>query len=252
MERRHSPTASNHHPRRSGGAGRSPLLCAPLRFLGMTISGLFLWLIVLTGSATAQVGHPPGASPYHDIRQGHTLTLLGGYFSGDGGDFNVAPHDGPVIGARYDIRSSRALQFGLGVFYGDLQRFIVNPSLTNSRTGPVKQSVTFIELDLQMNATGGKSWHRIAPYIGLAGGLGISSNTPADTSRFEFGNKFYLAPNGGFRLFFSQRLHLRAEAKATFWKITYPTTFRVNPGSVFSEWTNSWWLQAGLGYSISP
>jgi hypothetical protein len=252
MERRQSPNVSNRHPRRSDRAGRSPLLSAPRRLLGLTISGLFLWLTVATGSATAQVGHPPGASPYRDIRQGHTLTLLGGYFFGNGGEFNVAPHDGPSIGARYDIRSSRAIQLGLGVFYGDLQRFIVNPSLTTPRTGPVKQSVTFIELDVQMNPSGGKSWHRIAPYLGLAGGLGISSNTPADTSRFDFGNKFYLAPNGGFRLFFSQRLHLRAEAKATFWKITYPTTFRVDPGTTFTEWTNSWWLQAGLGYSISP
>jgi opacity protein-like surface antigen len=218
--------------------------------LGMTI---FAAISLLASPLAAQVGYPPSTSPYRDIQKGHTITPMAGYFFGDGGQFNVGPHDGPVYGARYDLRSSRAIGVGLGVFYGDLQRFIVNPSLTNPRSGPVSQSVTFIELDMQLNPTGGKSWHRIAPFLGLGTGLGISSSTPADTSRFDFGNKFYFVPSGGFRLFLSQRLHLRAEGKATFWKITYPTTFRIEQsGTTFTEWSTSWWVMGGLGYSISP
>src|SRR6476660_3174121 len=225
--------------------------CASLRATRVVLSCLIP--ASLATVAHAQVGHSPTSTPYRDIRAGHTVTPMGGYFFGNGGEFNVAPHDGPVIGGRYDLRSSRAIGVGLGVYYGDLQRFIVNPSLTDARSGPVDQSVTFIELDVQMNPAGGKSWHRIAPFLGLGGGLAISSSTPADTSRFDFGNKFYLVPSGGFRFFLSQRLHLRTEAKATFWKITYPTTFRIEAsGTTFTEWTTSWWLQAGLGYSISP
>ena len=218
--------------------------------------------------APAQVGHPPQSSPYRDIRKGHTLTGTGGYFSGDGGQFGIGPHSGAVIGLRYDIRTASAIQLGIGGGHGSLDRFIVNPfvRLANRRSGPVSQSVTFAEVNLQLNLTGGKSWHRIAPFVGASGGIALSSSTPADTSRYKFGRKFYLAPQVGMRLFLGDRLHLRAEARATFWKLNYPTTFQqepveepgtaenrnaVIPGNRLSEWTTSSWLLAGLGYSFS-
>ena len=133
-------------------------------------------------SVFAQVGHPPQSSPYRDIRKGHTITAIGGYFGGDGGTLGIGPHDGPLYGGRYDIRTGGTIQLGLGVIYGDLERFIVNPNVPEAerRTGPVKQSVTFAEVALQFNLTGGKTWHRLAPFVGASGGLAISSNTPAD------------------------------------------------------------------------
>jgi hypothetical protein len=153
--------------------------------------------------------------------------------------------------------------------HGSLERFIMDPfvSVENRRSGPVSQSVTFAELALQFNVTGGKSWRRIAPYVAASGGLAFAGGTPADTSRYEFGRKFYVSPSIGFRFFLSDRLSLRAEARAAFWKLNYPTTFQreppgepdtpenigaIIPGNNLSEWTASSWLQAGLGYSFSP
>jgi hypothetical protein len=236
---------------------------------------LFAWLAatialgpLLVTSLAAQVGHTPQSSPYRDIRKGHTFTALGGYFSGDGGDFGIGPHDAPIFGVRYDIRTSGTLQLGLGVAHARLERMIVDPfvRLANRFSGPVNQSVTFAEVDVQFNLTGGKSWHRIAPFVGAGGGLAFATSTPADTSRYEFGRKFYLVPSIGTRVFLSDRLHFRAEARATFWKLNYPTTFQqepveepgtqenpnaVIPGDNLSQWTTSSWLQAGLGYSFS-
>ena len=62
---------------------------------------------------------------------------------------------------------------------------------------------------LQFNLSGGKSWHRIAPFVGAGVGLAFAKATPADTSQYEFGRKFYLAPSVGFRFFITDRLHLR-------------------------------------------
>jgi hypothetical protein len=170
-----------------------------------------------------------------------------------------------VFGGRYDIRTSRTIQFGLGLAHGSLDRFIVNPfvALANRRTGPVSQSVTFAEVNIQFNLTGGKSWRRLAPFVAGSGGLAFASGTPADTSQYEFGNKFYIAPALGFRFFVTDRIHLRGEARLTFWKLNYPTTFRQAPveepgapavitGTNLSEWTATPWLQAGVGYSFSP
>ena len=211
-----------------------------------------------------QVGHPPGGSPFRDIRKGHTLTATGGYFGGSGGRFGIGPHQGTVFGGRYDIRTGSTIQVGLGIAHGSLDRFIVDPfvRLANRTSGPVSQSVTFADITLQFNVTGGKSWNRIAPFASAALGLAFAGDTPADTSGYDFGRKLYVAPSAGFRFFLSGRLHLRGEARAVFWKLNYPTTFQgeppeepgtpenpnaVIPGDNLSEWTASPWLQVGLG-----
>jgi hypothetical protein len=228
-----------------------------------------VWLMLAGQPLLAQVGHPPGRSPFRDIRKGHTLTAIGAYLGGSGGGFNIGPHKGGVFGGRYDIRTGSTVQIGLGIAHGNVDRFIVDPfvSLANRKTGPVKQSVTFADLTLQFNLTGGKSWRRLAPFIGAGVGLAFAGGTPADTSRYEFGRKFYLAPSAGFRFFLSDRLHLRGEARAVFWKLKYPTTFQAEPteepgtpenpnavivGDNLSEWVASPWVQVGIGYAFSP
>jgi hypothetical protein len=219
-------------------------------------------------SVSAQVGHSPRSSPYRDIRKGHTFTVLGGYFSGDGGQFNIGPHDGAVFGVRYDVRTGGTLQLGIGIARGRLKRFIVDPfvRLANRKTGPVNQSFTFADVTLQFNLTGGKNWHRIAPFVAASGGVALAGSAPAEPSRYDFGRKLYFAPGAGVRVFLSDRLHLRAEAKATFWRLNYPTTFQgepveepgtpENPNALITDgkltdWTTSSWLQIGLGYGFS-
>jgi hypothetical protein len=221
----------------------------------------------LSSPAAAQVGHAPGSSPYQDIQKGHSVTFTGGWFGGSGGRFGIAPHGGPTYGLRYDLRAGSTIQFGLGAARGELDRLIVDPfvELANRTTGPVTQTVTFAELNIQFNVTGGKSWHRIAPFAGSGFGITFPSGTSADTSGFELGHKVYLAPFAGFRLFITDHLHLRAEARGVFWKLKYPSSFETEPvlepgtdespnavitdGRV-SEWVATPWLQAGLGYSF--
>jgi len=229
-----------------------------------------IWLVFVffafgVPAISAQVGHPPRSSPYRDIRKGHTFTVLGGYFSGDGGQFNIGPHDAAVFGVRYDVRTGGTIQLGLGIAHGNLKRFIVDPfvPLASRKTGPVRQSVTFADVTIQFNLTGGKNWHRIAPFVAAGAGLALAGDTPADTSLYDFGRKFYFTPGAGVRVFLSDRLHLRAEAKAAFWKLNYPATFESAPvaepttpavitDGKLTEWASSRWLQIGLGYSFSP
>ena len=217
------------------------------------------------GIATAQVGHDPGRSPYRDIPKGHTVTGLAGLFGGTGGRFGIAPHDGPVFGIRYDIRTASPIQMGLAFARGTLERLIVDPfvEVADRVSGPVDQTVTFAEINLQLNLTGGKTWHRLAPFVGVGGGITFPSGTPADTSGFELGKKIYFAPHAGFRFFLTERLHLRTEARVLFWKLNYPASFTLEPtldpdsppviddGRV-SEWSTTSWFQAGLGFSFSP
>jgi hypothetical protein len=251
--------------KRGGQAGRATRFGARTRVIVVLAAGA-----VALGPlrAAAQVGHPPGASPYHDIRKGHSFTAIYGQFGGDGGSLGVGPHDGPTYGFRYDVRTGSTIQIGFGYSYAELQRLIVDPfvELANRVSGPVDQNVSMAEINLQFNMTGTKTWHRVAPFLGGGLGLTFPSSTPQDTSRFEFGHKFYLAPFAGIRLFVTDHLSLRGEARSVFWKLKYPTTFTIEPplqpgtpdhpnaviiNGDLSEWDSSSWLLVGLGYSFS-
>ena len=232
--------------------------------------GLTALLALLPAALAAQVGHRPESSPYRDIRKGHTVTPYFGQFGGSGGRFEIGPHDGNIYGLRYDLRTGSTIQIGLAVARANLQRLIVDPfdSLSRRVSGPVDQTVTFAEANLQLNLTGGKTWHRLAPYVGAGVGLTFPSGVPADTSRFELGKKIYLVPNIGVRIFVTDRLSIRGEARALFIKLKYPSTFEDEPAAEpgdpptnsnavitdgrVSEWSTNSVLLVGLGYSFSP
>jgi len=208
------------------------------------------WYALAASPLAGQVGYAPEKSPFRDIRKGHTITAVAGYFGGSGGRFAVGPHNGTVFGGRYDIRTGGTIQLGLGVSYGTFERAIVDSfvSLTEPRFSSVGQSVTLADLTVQFNLTGGKSWHRLAPFVGASVGIAFAGETQSDTTRYDFGNEFYLAPAAGFRFFLNDRIHLKSEIRAIFWKLDYPAIDRTD----FSEWLLSPWIQVGLGYSFSP
>ena len=218
--------------------------------LARCVAAGLAWYALAAWPLAGQVGYTPEKSPFRDIRKGHSLTAVAGYFGGSGGRFHVGPHNGTVFGGRYDIRTGSTIQLGLGVSYGTLERSIVDSfvSLTEPRFSSVGQSVTFADLTVQFNLTGGKSWHRLAPFVAAVVGVGWAGDTPSDTTRYDFGTEFYLAPTAGFRYFLSDRIHLRSEVRAIFWKLDYPAIDRAD----FSEWLTSPWVQVGFGYSFSP
>lgn len=239
---------------------------APFAALGVTGSLMVMLALSLLGARAllAQVGHPPGSSPYREIPKGHAVTPFAAFFAGDGGRFGIAPGDGQLYGLRYDIRTGSTVQMGLLVGHGQLERLIVDPFVPVDQrvSGPVDQSTTFVEADVQLNLTGGKRWNRFAPFIAGGVGLAFAEDTPADSSGFELGNKFYFAPHAGFRFFIADRVYLRADARVIFWKLSYPTSFTIPPPDLpgtppvivdgnTSEWDTSGWYQAGLGFSFS-
>ena len=226
--------------------------------------------LVLLGSAApapAQVGHAPGASPYADIVDAHSVTPVAGYYAGGGGQFGIGAHNGYTYGLRYDLRAGRTVQFGFSAARGALDRFIVDPfvALARRRTGPFDQTTTFLDATVQFNVTGGKTWHGLAPFTGVTLGVAFGEDLAADTSGYDFGNKFYVGPQLGTRFFVTRNLHLRAELRGIFWKVNYPTSFGVEPPEEpgtpeapnavipygkLDEWTINPWFQVGLGYMV--
>ncbi|MGE0556288.1 MAG: hypothetical protein AB7R55_22905 [Gemmatimonadales bacterium] len=218
------------------------------------------------GALVAQVGHDPASSPYRDLRYNQFLQVTAGYIGGAGGKLGLGPHDGRVFTFRHDFLADRALTIGLGGGYGQLDRSFVDLEATvedQRILGPERHRVMFGEGVIQLNATGGKTWHGLAPYVSGALGLAFAQRVEADSSGYKFGTKFYFAPAIGVRAFVTRRLFIRLEARAMFWNLGYPASYQTTDpdgtlgplspilaGQGRKEWAPVPMLHAGLGFAF--
>lgn len=217
-----------------------------------------LWAIRQPASLAAQVGHPPEASPYRDIRSRQSITANFGYLSGSAGRVGVGPSGGFFGGARWDARLGGPTNAYVGVSRASLERLIINPPDTS---GPVTQSVFIADAGLHILLTGTKTWRRIAPFVGASMGLAFGASVPDDSSGYSFRTKFNTGPLGGIRWYPSDAFTVRLEVRLIFWQLKYPTSFftEVSPGvgpvlnpetDPDAEWTAHPTLAISLGYAF--
>jgi len=219
---------------------------------------LCLLLLLAATPLAAQVGHEPSASPYRELAGSNGASALAGYFGGGGGSLGVGPHDGWMYGGRFQVKANRPLSIGLGVLYGTLQRRVLDPRAPAAERdkGLVDQSVIIPEAVITMNLTGGKTWHRVAPFLGFGVGAAIGDNTPSDSSGYKFGTRFSFAPFAGVRFAPTPRVALRGEIRGNLWKLSYPISYRstndngdviIVDGTV-GEWVMSEFFIFGLSF----
>ncbi|HTO73291.1 MAG TPA: hypothetical protein VMJ30_05700 [Gemmatimonadales bacterium] len=207
----------------------------------------------------AQVGRPPSTSPFRDISSDLTVTPFGGYMWGSGGTLGLGPQDGPVAGARMDVRVSAPLTLGFQFSYGSYQRRYIDLKDTTGTAlrGFTGTDLIQIEFGAQLNLTGKKAWHGLAPFIGVMGGLAFASGSSVDSSGYKFGTKFIFAPMFGTRFVIAKGVMLRAEMRWNFWQLKYPTSYTVQTpsgevllGQNLSEWTGTPSLTAGISFGL--
>lgn len=223
-----------------------------------------VWLGVAASwrPTAAQVGYPPGRSPFHDIQRGGWGVLAAGYLGGERGSVGVGPSNGPSVSVRYERVLGGPAGISLGLAYAQATRFVVNPykdSLTRT-SGPFDNHVVLADVGLQILLTGAKTWHGVAPYIGSTFGLAFGGASPPDTSGYRFGTKFTLAPGGGVHWYPARRLSVRADVRALFWRLRYPQAYkqpspadssRVLPVNASeTEWTTHPWITIGIGWNF--
>lgn len=226
-------------------------------------------LLVPPAALAAQVGNDPAHSPYHDILRGNGWTVLVGQVNGDGGPLRLSPHSGTSLGVRYDVRFSRLLQGFVSVSHLDLERAILNPddSIVHRFSGPIDQPLWTPEVGIQVNVSGAKTWHGVAPFAAVAMGAVFGPDEAQDTTGFVFGSKLLFSPSAGLRYYVSDRLHLRLEGQMLYWKMKYPQEWTLepaaqpsNPGEPttapvksvadLSDWIPTTAFRLGIGFSF--
>lgn len=236
---------------------------------GQTVRRLDGWIIgavavLLTvypsNRLSAQVGHDPGHSPYHDIPRGAAWVATFGYLSGSRGSVDVGPSDGMTAGLRYEVPFG-AIGASLGVAYARTTSFVMDASTNTDslsrRSGPYDAGVVLADAGLQLALAGRKSWRGLAPYIGGALGVAVGQRLAKDSSGYKFGTKITLAPNAGFRWYPARRLSLRGDFRLELWKLSYPLSYKqqnfqgsriLDVSASLSEWTAHPWGTIGLGW----
>lgn len=216
-------------------------------------------------ATSAQVGHPPGSSPYRDVLARQVVSGFGGYLLGEAGKVGVGPTDGPLVGARYEFLFGGPVAIDLRLAAADLDRRVIDPTRVPDQRakGTFSQRVLMADIGINLVLTGPKTWHSLAPFVGGALGAAFGSDVPQDSSMFEFNAHFMVAPQAGFRWHLSDRFLLRFEGRDVVWRLRYPDLFFQPPAADpdgdpvlnplttnDTDWTHHLVLTISFGYAL--
>jgi len=220
------------------------------------VIGSAIGCLVATSPAPSTAQSIP--SPYRFVDTRQEVGLFAGSASVKTGRFGFGPAGGKAAGARWGIDLSGPLGFEgvMGVISGT--RSVVNPAkvVGSQKIGEGDVLVGTIDARLRFTLTGDRTWHRLAPFAVMGGGiaLGLRDSAPLDAQlaaddRFDFGTSFFGTAGGGARFALTERFALRGDAVFSLWKITTPPGF-TDPSRGYTAVEKGEWVR-GLHLTLS-
>ena len=214
-----------------------------------------LALAFVATAARAQVGHLPENSPYRDLESSQELSFFGGRYSTGQDPIGVAPRGGPMYGARYEIHVGGPAFLMARVAHVNSERFPIDPTKSGAaaQLGRKNVSLNLFDLNLVLNLTGQKSFHKIVPVINLGAGIATCGCT-VDPDPYTFGTPFAFSFGGGLRYVPGGRFQLRADWGNYLYQLKYPAAYYLTPtigtaaagsGPARSFWKNNRALTLG-------
>ena len=216
--------------------------------------------MIIAPALSAQIGHVPQSSPYIDLEFRQEFTVFGGYYNAGSDKAGVAPGNGPMLGARYDLRLGGPASLTTKFQYVSSSRTIIDPRRPEE-TRVVEANASWplylMDVGVSVNLTGQRSYRRIVPFVN--GGIGVATDfkSGADVGAWRFGTPFAFNLGGGVKWVSSGNLQFRADFSDQLYQIKYPNSYYVpaSDGSVVltqrqstSDWTNNLGLSFGVSY----
>jgi hypothetical protein len=154
---------------------------------------------------------------------------------------------------RLELQASSALIVALGVSYANTTAFYQTAYDSAPRkVGPINNDLILTDFGVLLSLTGAKTWHGFQPYAGATMGLAIGSRIGADTSLYNFGNKFTYAPEVGLRWYPARRLSVEAGGRLLVYHLAYPDSYKLHGLlpilAPLSETTIHPWATFGLAW----
>jgi hypothetical protein len=184
----------------------------------------------LATTANAQVGHLPQNSPYRDLENSQEFTAFYGHYDAGKDPIQVAPQDGPLWGLRYQIHVGGPAFLGARWSHVNSNRVAIDPTKVGAarQLGTHDVALNLYDLDLAINLTGQKTFHRIVPVVNL--GIGVASCSCTVTNDpYSFGTPFAFSFGGGLRYAPGGRFQLTADWNNHLYQLHYPTAYYVTP-----------------------
>lgn len=223
------------------------------------------WIVVVAGSTmaaplAAQVGYPPKQSPYTDLEFRQEVTLFGGYYNAGGDRVGIAPSNGPMLGARYDLRLGGPASLTTKFVYVQSGRTVIDPRRpADQRVVQASTSwpIYMADVGISLNLTGQRSFHRIVPFVNSAVGVASDLKSGADVGAWKFGTPFAFSFGGGLKWVSAGNLQARVDIFDQIYQIKYPNSYYVTASdgtSVLlvqdakSDWTNNMGFSFGVSY----
>jgi hypothetical protein len=186
----------------------------------------------------AQVGHAPTKSPYEDYDVLQTLTLTAGQLFVGKDPAGVAPKDGLIGMARYDIRIGGPMGLFVRYMGAPSQRDELKPGNPRATRliGTPSVFTNVIDGGFNLDLTGKKTFHRFLPSV--FAGVGMASDfAKADSGQYSFGSNFSFSYGGVLRYIPRHGPQLRLDVSNVFWKYQYPDTYYVKASDTTSVLT---------------
>lgn len=209
----------------SNGRAPTPFGVSPVAFAAGC--ALVVGAAVTPVPALAQVGHNPTDSPYRDVTTRQEFTLSGGWFRGNPSEANIGARPGPMFTFRFGTRLSGPLDLLVSFSGVNSSRYVVNPDspVTTRTTGPVNYDLVIADMTLGFNLTGRKTWHGIAPYLGIGAGMEMPTAGTTDPGGYEAKQNFTFIPTFGTRVSLGRSLALQAEIRDYFIRYEFPLRY---------------------------
>ncbi|MBK8248545.1 MAG: hypothetical protein IPK85_14220 [Gemmatimonadetes bacterium] len=216
--------------------------------------------LLAASSVAAQVGHEPRRSPYRDLEWRQEITVFGGQFRAAVDPARVAPRNGPMIGAHYELRLGGPAYFTARMAGVLSDRTVIDPKLEKvNRVQDADHAVPLLLADVgfSLNLTGFKSYRGIVPFFGAGAGLGAGFEKQ-DVGGYQFGYPFLFTVRPGVKIATAGQWHMRLEATNYFYRIRYPETYFIKtgaddpvlePGTSRNYWKRNLGLNLGMTYS---
>src|SRR5205823_9355306 len=148
-------------------------------------------LVCIAAAAQGQVGHLPQNSPYRDLENSQEFTFLYGHYSAAKDPIGVAPGDGPLFGARYQIHVGGPAFMMARWAHVSTNRVAIDPSKIGAgrQLGTQNVSVNLYDIDLSLNLTGQKTFHHLIPVLNFGAGVATCGCT-VKNDPYSFGTPF--------------------------------------------------------------
>ena len=186
--------------------------------------------------------------------------MFGGYYNAGSDKAGVAPGNGPMLGARYDLRLGGPASLTTKFQYVSSSRTIIDPRRPEDKRvveADASWPLYMMDAGISVNLTGQRSYRRIVPF--LNGGIGVATDfkSGADVGAWRFGTPFAFNFGGGVKWVSSGNTQVRADFSDQLYQIKYPNSYYVpaSDGSVVltqrqstSDWTNNLGVSFGVSY----